>query len=78
MLKPLPDAPRDHDANASDLVVVTGKGRYLYTNEVPRRRHHRAQLHTLRARRARHCLALRQRCTSGRMLASLVRAECQA
>ena len=32
MLKPLPDAPRDHDANASDLVVVTGTGRYLYTN----------------------------------------------
>ena len=32
MLKPLPDAPRDHDANASDLVVVTGEGRYLYTN----------------------------------------------
>ena len=32
MLKPLPDAPRDHDANASDLVVVTSEGRYLYTN----------------------------------------------
>ena len=33
MLKPLPDAPRDHGPNASDLVVVTGEGRYLYTNE---------------------------------------------
>ena len=33
MLKPLPDAPRDHGPNASDLVVVTGKGRFLYTNE---------------------------------------------
>jgi hypothetical protein len=33
ILKALPDAPRDHDANASDLVVVTGEGRYMYTNE---------------------------------------------
>ena len=34
MLKQLPDAPRDFDENASDLVVVTGGGRYLYRNEI--------------------------------------------
>ena len=33
-VKALPDAPRDHDANASDLVVVTGEGRYLYSNKL--------------------------------------------
>ena len=33
ILKALPDAPRDHDANASDMVLVTGAGRYLYTNK---------------------------------------------
>ena len=34
IVKALPDAPRDHDANASDLVVVTGEGRYLYSNKL--------------------------------------------
>ena len=34
MLKQLPDAPRGFDENASDLVVVTGGGRYLYRNEI--------------------------------------------
>ena len=34
ILKALPDAPRDHDAKASGLVVVTGEGRYLYSNKL--------------------------------------------
>eukprot|EP00964_Phaeocystis_antarctica_P048691 scaffold28195_cov70-Phaeocystis_antarctica.AAC.6 len=33
ILKALPNAPRDHDANATSLVLVTGEGRYLYTNK---------------------------------------------
>ena len=33
IMKPLPDAPRDHEENALDLVVVTNGGRYLYTNK---------------------------------------------
>ena len=34
MLKPLPDAPRDHDRDASDLVVVSNGKRFLYANQV--------------------------------------------
>ena len=34
MLKPLPDAPRDHDKDASDLVVVSNGSRFLYANKV--------------------------------------------
>ena len=33
MLKPLPDAPRDHDKDASDLVVVSNGKRFLYANK---------------------------------------------
>ena len=75
IVKALPDAPRDHDANASDLVVVTGEGRYLYSNKLLSDGTIAPIAYAVcEPSEALLCsTALRQRCTSGPML--LVRAE---